>query len=292
MKKQYLIAGHGVVLTAPDTWFQDRRLDNYRPFETDSPAPAILSLEVVETLESQEGFREVFTSEDPGFPAFHILRNDAREWRFLVSPLPEEPVCSEIAATADFSSARLLLKDPALVRFALDNALMVLYALRTAPLSTLEMHASVVMHRGKGYLFLGRSGTGKSTHSRLWRENIPEVELLNDDNPLLRVLPDGSVRVYGSPWSGKTPCYKAKDVPVGVIVRIEQAPYNRITRLPLIQAYASVYPSCSAFRPVKEVADGLHESLTRIAASTPCYRLECLPDAEAALLCHKTVCDG
>ncbi|MBO6066250.1 MAG: transposase, partial [Lachnospiraceae bacterium] len=82
----------------------------------------------------------------------------------------------------------------------------------------LLMHASVTMHAGKGYLFLGKSGTGKSTHSQLWINNIEGCELLNDDNPVLRVEDDGSVRVYGSPWSGKTPCYRNLDVPVGAIV--------------------------------------------------------------------------
>ena len=291
MKKGYVIAGHRVALTAPDSWFQGDALNNYRPFEADAEDAPLLSLTGVEALGPADGFQEVFVSEEPGFPLFRILRGGDR-WRFVVSPLPGKPVCSEFETGEDFSDAALVLRDPALLRFAVDNALMILFALRTATEGTLEMHASVISCDGKGYLFLGKSGTGKSTHSRLWLENIPGTELLNDDNPILRALPDGTVRVYGSPWSGKTPCYKAQDVPVGAVVRIEQAPFNRITRLPVLNAYASLYPSCSGFRPVRKVADGLHEALSRIATVTPCYQLECLPDAEAALLCHKTVADG
>lgn len=177
-------------------------------------------------------------------------------------------------------------------RYGINNALMLLFSFATAKLGALEMHASVVTNGGRGYLFLGKSGTGKSTHSQLWINNIPGTELLNDDNPIVRLFPDSTVRVYGSPWSGKTPCYKAKDVPVGAVVRIQQAPFNRITRLGTLQAYASLMASASGFRPFKELADGWHRTLEALAASVPCYTLECLPDQEAAELCHNTVTHG
>ena len=135
-----------------------------------------------------------------------------------------------------------------------------------------------------------RSGTGKSTHSSLWLKHIPGTELLNDDNPVLRVV-DGEVRVYGSPWSGKTPCYKALDVPTGAIVRLRQAPENRIARLGTVAAYASVMASCSGFRPIRTLADAQHETLAAVAQQVPCYQLDCLPDAAAARLCQETV-DG
>ena len=52
---------------------------------------------------------------------------------------------------------------------------------------TLAIHSSCIVYRDKAVLFLGESGTGKSTHTRLWRENIPEAVLLNDDSPMIRV---------------------------------------------------------------------------------------------------------
>jgi hypothetical protein len=124
----------------------------------------------------------------------------------------------------------------------------------------------------------------------LWLKHIPGSELLNDDNPILRVV-DGGVRVYGTPWSGKTPCYKAQDVPVGAIVRLHQAPENRIARLNVVGAYASVMASCSGYRPIRAIADAQHETLARISQQVPCYQLDCLPDEAAARLCKDTV-DG
>ena len=53
----------------------------------------------------------------------------------------------------------------------------------------LSLHASCVVRDGEGYLFMGRSGTGKSTHSRLWIQTFPGTELLNDDNPAIRRWP-------------------------------------------------------------------------------------------------------
>lgn len=151
------------------------------------------------------------------------------------------------------------------------------------------MHSSVTMHGGKGYLFLGKSGTGKSTHSQLWIKNIENCELLNDDHPALRVEADGSVRVYGTPWSGKTPCYRNLNVPIGAIVDLHQAKENAIRQLPLSNAYGVIYKSYSGFRFIKESADGHHATVEKIVTTVPCYSLNCLPNAEAAFLCHQTV---
>lgn len=170
----------------------------------------------------------------------------------------------------------------------LDNALMVLYALATARLNTVLFHAAVVSKDGKGYMFLGKSGTGKSTHARLWLNNIAETELVNDDNPVVRIQADGAW-VYGSPWSGKTPCYKDLAMPLGGVVLLSQAPYNKIARLGGLQAYAAIVPSISGKRWDASIADGLHNTENKMAQTVPTYYLECLPDAAAAELCCKTV---
>ena len=267
-------------------------LSNLDPFETEKEEGELLfTLRIVNSLPLVP-VTPIHTTEDgPGFPEIAIDRYEDGDFRFRVKALPGLPVSSEMKASASFTQAQILLTGQD-ASFAINNALMLMFAFSSAHKGLLEMHSSVVMNGGKGYLFLGRSGTGKSTHSSLWIKHIPGTELLNDDNPILRLMPDGTARVYGSPWSGKTPCYKAKDVPVGAVVRIQQAPYNKITRLPILQAYASLMASASGFRPFKELADGWHRTLERLAAAVPCYTLECLPDQEAAELCHNTVTHG
>ena len=84
---------------------------------------------------------------------------------------------------------------------------------------TAAVHSSVIVCHDEAVMFLGESGTGKSTHTRLWRENIAGATLLNDDSPFVG-LRDGRVMAYGSPWSGKTPCYKNECYPIRAIVRL------------------------------------------------------------------------
>lgn len=172
----------------------------------------------------------------------------------------------------------------------LSNMLMISYAFASATAGTLLVHASVVVSDGRGYLFLGKSGTGKSTHSRLWLEHIPGSRLLNDDNPVVRVE-DGVTRVYGSPWSGKTPCYINRSADVGAFVRLEQAPHNVITRLGTLQSFAALLSSSSTMKWDKSVYDGVCNTITDVVQSVPIYKMECLPDRDAAIVCHDTVGD-
>lgn len=138
-------------------------------------------------------------------------------------------------------------------------------------------------------LFLGESGTGKSTHTRLWRQHIPGAELLNDDSPVVRMT-DGTPTVYGTPWSGKTPCYRNEHYPIRAIVRLSQAPHNRIRRLPTVMAIGALLPSCPpAFAYDAALQDHVCATLSDILARVPVYHLECLPDEAAARLSFTTV---
>ena len=174
-------------------------------------------------------------------------------------------------------------------KLAIDNALMILFALATAGHGVALFHSSTVSYSGKAYMFLGVSGTGKSTHSSLWLKHIEGTELLNDDNPVVRVGDDGKATVYGTPWSGKTPCYRNLSYPLGGIVLLSQAPYNKIHRLSGIHAYVALVPSISGKRWDKRIADGLHQTENALAMNVPTWHLECLPDEAAAQLCHKTI---
>ena len=164
-----------------------------------------------------------------------------------------------------------------------------LFSFATASLFTLQVHSSVTMKDGKGYLFLGRSGTGKSTHSQLWINNLEECSLLNDDNPIIRICEDGVARVYGSPWSGKTPCYRNLNVPIGAIVKLRQAKKNVIRKMSVTEAYATIYTSFTGMKFVKEQADAYHATNLKLVNIVPFYELDCLPNAEAAFLCYETV---
>ena len=172
--------------------------------------------------------------------------------------------------------------------FQVNTSLMIQYTFATAGLGTLLLHASVTRYQGRGNLFFGVSGTGKSTHSRLWHEFVPESDLMNDDNPVIR-FQDGQCLVYGSPWSGKTLCYRNVVAPVNALVRLEQYPQNRIERLHSLQAYASIIAAVSTIRWNHDLMSLLIPTIERVAMTIPCYQLKCRPDEEAVRVCKEAI---
>lgn len=150
----------------------------------------------------------------------------------------------------------------------------------------LILHSSVVVKDGFGYMFLGESGTGKSTHCRLWLDNIEGSEMLNDDAPAVRVCGDNAV-VYGSPWSGKGACYRNMSAPIKGIYRLSQAPYNKLHKVNNIQALSAILPSClPSFMEREEHLDLVCVVISDIISHTSHFSLECLPNAQAARISY------
>ena len=272
------------------------QMTNYEPFGVDQALDTepIFTLKVEQngllSMEQREVYPHVFTdnSEDD-MPRIEVYRSLEKEWLIRISQIATSPICCELVCDADFTRGMLHIDAECQdVRFCIDNGLMLMFAFRTAPLMTLEMHAAVVVKRGdeaKGYLFLGHSGTGKSTHARQWLAAFEDAWLLNDDNPILRVMDNGDVYVYGSPWSGKTPCYKNESAPVGGIIKLSQAPENKIQTISLPQAYAYMLSSASGLKMEQTMADNMFETIKHIITHISCYHLACLPNEEAARVC-------
>ncbi|MBP5360026.1 MAG: hypothetical protein J6129_00895 [Bacteroidaceae bacterium] len=172
--------------------------------------------------------------------------------------------------------------------FGLNNTLMIAYAFASAYHGTLMMHSSVVAKDGVGYMFLGKSGTGKSTHSSLWLRYLDGYHLMNDDNPVLRVS-GSEVTVYGSPWSGKTPCYRQEKARVGALVMLEQKPYNKISRESVVVALSSLLCSCSVMIWDRSSYDCIMRTIEQVITLKGVHHLECLPDEAAARLCNETI---
>ena len=171
-----------------------------------------------------------------------------------------------------------------------DHAMVFAYSFATLPYDTLLIHSSVIVKDGLAVMCLGESGTGKSTHTRLWLENIEGAERLNDDGPVVRVMPDGEVRVYGSPWSGKGCVWRQESFPLGACLRLRQAPHNEIKRLPKIAAFGALLPSTLPTLQKEERAlDYICDALSKIVATKPIFMFDCLPDAAAARLSYETI---
>ena len=212
-----------------------------------------------------------------------IYKSDAGEYSILMTLDHEEMGCCLLTINQDFSQAWLRTTGSSEMRFyGFNSAVMMMYAFAGATRHHLLIHSSVIKKDGHGYLFLGKSGTGKSTHSGLWLKYISGTELLNDDNPVICCGEDNIPKVYGSPWSGKTPCYRNVEARIGGFVSLHQAPFNKIQRLPIVPAYAALLPAVSNMKWERRLNDGINETINSIICNVPIYRLDCLPDEAAA----------
>ena len=288
---KYTVAGHTFAVCLPEEFDPQVHLKPYEPFvESGDVAPLfVLDLKVTESLrDTVPGkVRECLNDEAP---YFWIFEDEAGKYNFAFSYTRQRPDCILIPSD-DFRHSTIYVPKAAadrLAEFALSNAMMLLYTFCTTPYDTLMVHASVISYDGGGYMFLGKSGTGKSTHSRLWLQNIEGTSLLNDDNPVIRLV-DGTAYVYGTPWSGKTPCYKNEAMPLKAVVRLSQAPYNKISKYAPLQAFASLMPACSCMRWDGNSVSCLHKTVEQVIIKVPGYHMECLPDADAAKVCHDEV---
>lgn len=197
--------------------------------------------------------------------------------------------CCLLIANKDFSECHCALNGSYNMRkFGLNNALMLIFAFAGSQQDTLLIHASLVRQNGYGYPFIAKSGTGKSTQVSLWLRHIPGCDLMNDDNPIIRLI-DGEPYIFGGPWSGKTPCYRNVKAKLGAITRIDRAEENSIEKLPPVEAFASFLPSCSTMKWDEDIFERICDTVTRIIELTPIYTLHCLPNKEAAILCNKAI---
>ena len=210
-------------------------------------------------------------------------------YQYIIRDIHNRDCCLLITNTHFTDCHCALNGDWTMRSFGLNDALMLIFAFAGSFRQAMLIHASCIMYDGKGYPFTAQSGTGKSTHTSLWLKHIEGAELLNDDNPVIRILDDGLPYIYGSPWSGKTPCYRSRRARLGAVTRIDRAPQNSIERLKPIQAFASLLPACSSMKWDPVIYRNLCDAVTRVIETTPVYTLHCLPDEEAARLCHDTI---
>ena len=275
----YKVADHVFALELGENESVVFSLRQYDPFVTDPTEDVLFRLQLCSAPLDLSDFTLEWKQDDEGqyILAGHVGEKPCYQF-FLQNKLKGVLVCS-----TDYKHGNVYAVDNN--SFGVNNALMVMYALATADKHTALFHSSVVSYEGKAYMFLGKSGTGKSTHSSLWLKYIEGTELVNDDNPVVRFLEDGSIIVYGSPWSGKTPCYRNVRYPLGAIVLLSQAPQNVIRRLRPLEAYAALIASISGKRWDSRLAEGLHETENLLATNVPIWHLDCLPDEEAARVC-------
>ena len=154
--------------------------------------------------------------------------------------------------------------------------------------NVLLFHGSVVAVDGVAYLFTAKSGTGKSTHARLWREFLgDQAVMVNDDKPFLRVTEHG-ILACGSPWNGKHRLGSNICVPLQAICVLERGEENHIAEISAEQALFMLLQQSN--RPEKAALLPKYlELVDAVAAHVAFYRLQCNMEIEAAEVAYKTL---
>lgn len=196
-----------------------------------------------------------------------------------------------MVSSKDFSESIIYLGEATEEEYALIGwCLMVVFGQGVLPYQTLMIHASTV-EKGEteAYAFLGKSGTGKSTHSQLWLKYLEGFELLNDDNPAIRILNKNDVFIYGTPWSGKTSCYRNVKVPLKGLVRLRQADNNSFVSKKNAESLVLLLPSCSGIRWNKVLFNHMVDTVGSIAELVPMGLMDCQINEGAAQISSKGI---
>lgn len=291
MFNDYLIAGCRIRTAGRDSDLVALGLKAFRPFEVAydpaAPTAAIIEMNLSPHIDAEHvreltrfdlegwgGAECIFGRTDKDY-VLHIAGPDGGELLFVYDRESNRAQCNVSRDVPDMSAVRF--------------GLWFMTALATVGHDVTPVHSSAIVCNGRAVLFLGESGTGKSTHTRLWQENIDGAVLLNDDSPFIGFV-DCRATAFGAPWSGKTPCYKQEQYPIAAIVRLSQAPHNAIRPLRSVHAIGALLPSLTpAFGYDDELQDRMLATLSKIISQVPVYHLECLPDAAAARLSYDTV---
>lgn len=265
-------------------------LPSFMPFAVESNEDDLFfQLTVDDTLKTvPKNQRERIRVFDTGNGDTAVDRLENGGYQYIIKDLNNADCCL-LQTNKDFSDCRCALNGQHNMRkFGLNNALMLIFAFAGAREQTLLIHASLVRNNGYGYPFIAKSGTGKSTQVSMWLRYIPGSDLMNDDNPIIRVVND-ELWIFGGPWSGKTPCYRNVKAKLGAITRIDRAMQNSIEKLSPIEAFASLLPSCSSMKWDSEIYNAICDTITKIVETTGIYTLHCLPNEDAAKVCYNAI---
>ncbi len=141
------------------------------------------------------------------------------------------------------------------------------------------LHSSIIEQDGVAYAFLGKSGMGKSTHTKLWLKHVPDTRVLNGDKPILEYA-ENKFFAYGTPWQGKESWgYNGKAQLKGLCF-LEQAKENSIVKLSVTETSARIFQQILLPTDEKNAIATL-DILDRLVATVPAYLLKCDISEEA-----------
>lgn len=229
-------------------------------------------------------------------PEGHLLFESGGVWRLFATPTAHVYRChlpgqalqpyKELRLPLDGGPGELLL-DPRCfdtgrpvdaLEFPLDE---LLFLRLLAERGAVELHAAgVVAPSGRGYLFAGQSGDGKTTLARLWQE-LAGAAVLSDDRVVLRRGADGAWSMHGTPWHGEAELASSAAAPLAAILLLARGPRQALLEMRPAEAVAALL--ARSFVPFHDSA-AMERALTLlddVVGSVPCRRFAFVPDASA-----------
>ena len=278
----YKIAGLGFCIESEE--FDSFFYHNYRPFRVEAigDAPLLFRMD----------FKPLPAVQGEPTCCFHTDRGVYRIWLqeyFYIVEFQLNGSKRKYRMRADKSWSQVEtdiyangLYDP----LVLNELILIAFVYSAAFHDAVLLHASSIRYGERGVAFIGPSGIGKSTHSLLWLEHIRGACLLNDDQPVVRLI-EGIPYVFGSPWSGKTVCFKNESARLEALFLMEQALENRIDRLPPVPAFQKLLASCAMIKQDEKTFACITETLSSIAGKVKMFHLRSKPEKAAAELSFK-----
>lgn len=207
-----------------------------------------------------------------------LLMGVGEEYLFL---FPGFPALREMRVKRDGSCAELNCDHDLIEQYAED----IFHAIRFAALVAAGergfffLHSASFLYRGRAWLFSGRSGTGKSTHTNLWRDAYG-VELLNGDLNMLGI-DGGEAVVYGQPWCGTSGICTEKAYPLGGITFLRQAPENICEEPAASEKILAIVQRMISPAWERQMLERNIAFAKKVEACCPVWRLHCRADREA-----------
>ena len=225
-------------------------------------------------VSTKEYFRR-YLSEKPAQTAISVSEADLVHEQTCLDREAEEEGLKKRRFTAPFLERAVIQRKMAQALLAYD---------------TLLLHGSTVAVDGRAYLFAAACGTGKSTHTRLWREVFgTRAVMINDDKPFLRLMPEG-VLACGSPWSGKHGLDTNVSLPLQGICILRRGEENTICSLPAEEAFPLLcHYACLPGETLDPQAEALVKTL---AARMPLWQMNCNMQPQAATVAHEAMSAG
>lgn len=153
----------------------------------------------------------------------------------------------------------------------------------------LMLHTSLVDYQGKGILFVGPSGIGKTTQAELWMKYRDAI-IINGDMALVGEK-DGVFTGYGCPWHGSSPYCENRQVPLAGIVVLEQAKENTLERLHGVAMIERMMRNIFLPHWYQKGAEAAMETVDHLLSTVPVYLLKCRPDEEAVAMVEGALFD-